>query len=396
MTPEWIWLLFIFAFGACVGSFLNVVVYRLPRDKSLVHPPSACPSCNEPIHFYDNIPLVSWVLLGAKCRNCKTSISPRYVIVEFITAALFVFVYLWFFVWQNRQIELAGEYSIQRFFESGGWLIYINMITLVAAFLAASAIDLELWVIPITICWFVTAVGFVCSAAAPYIIKPIEEASISIFPAVSSKWGAVSLGAGIGIILSLAALKKGWIKPSYEFDDQMVDLEGEESLNSEQDEKGPEYNDRKEILKELVFLLPMMAGGLLAYFVVNNEAVAGKWNELYRIPFVSGLLSSLAGYLTGCAVVWGTRIFGTLAFGREAMGLGDVHLMGAAGAVIGPAWTVLAFFIAPFFGLLWAVYQMCFKKTRQIPYGPFLSFAVFIVIIFQDWIRDFLSRIYGN
>jgi leader peptidase (prepilin peptidase)/N-methyltransferase len=103
----------------------------------------------------------------------------------------------------------------------------------------------------------------------------------------------------------------------------------------------------------------------------------------------------LTGYLAGCAVVWATRIFGTLLFGKEAMGLGDVHLMGAAGAVIGPGWVVLAFFIAPFFGLTWALYQFFAKKTHQIPYGPFLSLAVLTVILFQDQIYAYLTVFYG-
>jgi leader peptidase (prepilin peptidase)/N-methyltransferase len=72
------------------------------------------------------------------------------------------------------------------------------------------------------------------------------------------------------------------------------------------------------------------------------------------------------------------------------MGLGDVHLMGAAGAVIGPVFVVVAFFIAPFFGLAWAGFQMFFKKTRQIPYGPFLSLGIFTVMILHDRIIDYL------
>ncbi|MHC4521226.1 MAG: prepilin peptidase, partial [Planctomycetota bacterium] len=84
-AQEWIWCAFIFAFGCCIGSFLNVVVYRLPREKSLVSPGSTCPACEKPIRFYDNIPLVSWIVLGAKCRHCKTRISPRYFIIELLT-----------------------------------------------------------------------------------------------------------------------------------------------------------------------------------------------------------------------------------------------------------------------------------------------------------------------
>jgi prepilin signal peptidase PulO-like enzyme (type II secretory pathway) len=76
------------------------------------------------------------------------------------------------------------------------------------------------------------------------------------------------------------------------------------------------------------------------------------------------------------------------------MGLGDVHLMGAAGAVIGPLFVVVAFFIAPFFGLVWAGSQMFFKKTRQIPYGPFLSLGILAVMILHDRIMAYLSIVF--
>jgi leader peptidase (prepilin peptidase)/N-methyltransferase len=92
--------------------------------------------------------------------------------------------------------------------------------------------------------------------------------------------------------------------------------------------------------------------------------------------------------------VWATRVLGTLGFGKEAMGLGDVHLMGAAGAVIGPILVVIAFFVAPFFGLIWAGFQMFFKKTRQIPYGPFLSLGVFAVMILHDRIFSYINFIF--
>jgi leader peptidase (prepilin peptidase)/N-methyltransferase len=111
---------------------------------------------------------------------------------------------------------------------------------------------------------------------------------------------------------------------------------------------------------------------------------------------VAGLLGSAWGYFVGCTVVWTTRILGTLAFGKEAMGLGDVHLMGAAGAVVGPLMVVLAFFLAPFFGLAWAATQLISKKIHQIPYGPFLSLATLMVMIFHDGILGRLATVlYG-
>ena len=81
-------------FGALLGSFLNVVVHRLPRGESLVRPRSHCPRCATPILSRDNVPLVSWVLLRGRCRACATPISARYPLVELLTAAVFAAVVL--------------------------------------------------------------------------------------------------------------------------------------------------------------------------------------------------------------------------------------------------------------------------------------------------------------
>ncbi len=86
----------IFVLGLAFGSFLNVCVYRLPRDLSVVHPRSACPHCHHSIAFYDNMPVLSWIFLRGRCRNCKAPISLRYVVVELLTGALFLGCY-WHF-----------------------------------------------------------------------------------------------------------------------------------------------------------------------------------------------------------------------------------------------------------------------------------------------------------
>jgi leader peptidase (prepilin peptidase)/N-methyltransferase len=75
-------------FGLIIGSFLNVCIYRIPLKKSLIHPPSSCPQCGKPIRFYDNIPVISYLLLLGKCRNCRASIPVRYPIVELIVSLL--------------------------------------------------------------------------------------------------------------------------------------------------------------------------------------------------------------------------------------------------------------------------------------------------------------------
>jgi len=88
--------IFAFIFGAAVGSFLNVCIFRLPENHSIVRPLSQCPHCHHPIRFYDNIPLVSFLLLKAKCRDCGGKIALRYPLVELITALLALFLFLKF------------------------------------------------------------------------------------------------------------------------------------------------------------------------------------------------------------------------------------------------------------------------------------------------------------
>jgi leader peptidase (prepilin peptidase)/N-methyltransferase len=94
VDPYFAWAIFLS--GLAFGSFLNVCIYRLPRGLSVVVPRSACPLCKQPIAFYDNIPVVSWLILGGRCRQCKARISPRYLLIELLTGALFVACYGFF------------------------------------------------------------------------------------------------------------------------------------------------------------------------------------------------------------------------------------------------------------------------------------------------------------
>lgn len=123
--------LIIFVFGACIGSFLNVCIYRLPRGRSLVYPSqSYCPICHEPIAWYDNVPLFSYIALGRCCRKCGSLISPRYFMVELLTGTMFV---LFFWALQSR-----GETPA----------VVTVYILLLCALIVGSFIDLELRIIP--------------------------------------------------------------------------------------------------------------------------------------------------------------------------------------------------------------------------------------------------------
>lgn len=88
--PQYIGYIFIFAIGTAIGSFLNVVIHRVPLEESVVFPSSACPKCKNDIKFYDNIPILSWLILGGKCRNCKSPISARYPAIELLTGLIFL------------------------------------------------------------------------------------------------------------------------------------------------------------------------------------------------------------------------------------------------------------------------------------------------------------------
>ena len=93
-VPVLIWVFFVFITGACVGSFINVCVYRLNSERSVFWPGSHCGSCYKPIAWFDNIPVLSYLALGGKCRKCKCSFSARYLLVELFSGLMNVSVFL--------------------------------------------------------------------------------------------------------------------------------------------------------------------------------------------------------------------------------------------------------------------------------------------------------------
>ena len=120
MDSNTILTLFSLFFGLILGSFLNVCIHRIPRRESLVHPPSACPQCNERIRFYDNIPLISYVILRGKCRFCKKPISIRYPMVEFLSGSLSMALFV--------KYGLSPHYFLLYFFSAS--LIIITFVDL--------------------------------------------------------------------------------------------------------------------------------------------------------------------------------------------------------------------------------------------------------------------------
>jgi leader peptidase (prepilin peptidase) / N-methyltransferase len=137
--------IFAFIFGAVVGSFLNVCIYRLPKKESVVFPPSHCPNCDYKIPFYDNIPILSYIVLAGRCRSCKVRISPQYPLVELVTALLTLFLFIKF----------------------GPSLSFLVLFLFCSAMVVVTFIDLEHQIIPDVISLSGIVCGFIFSFFIP-------------------------------------------------------------------------------------------------------------------------------------------------------------------------------------------------------------------------------------
>ena len=374
-----IWIPFLFLVGACVGSFLNVVIYRLPRGQSIVFPPSHCPSCGRAIKWYDNIPILGWLRLRGRCRWCSGAISPRYPIIELLTALLVSGLYVCYFVLRLR--DGIGEFTED-------WPMFVAHAALLCGLLAASAVDIELFIVPLQVMWVCAAAGIAASAFRPHaFLRPVS-------PALS----AVSVGVIVGLIAAWVLLRLGRIRPSFidVADKPITDVRGSGVAITAQDGVNP----RKEILREVLFLAPAIVLGIAAYLVATKIPVIERFCNGLIGETASGVISrnlasgmgAVFGMLVGAAWIWGARIFGTLGFGKEAMGMGDVHILAAVGAVAGWEVATLVFFVSPMFGLVWALHLLITRGKRELPYGPWLALGTLVVLLFYDVLIVFIVR----
>jgi leader peptidase (prepilin peptidase)/N-methyltransferase len=140
-----------FAFGAIIGSFLNVCIARIPHDRSIVRPPSHCPVCHEPIAWYDNVPLLSYALLAGRCRRCRTRISLLYPAVE----------------------ALTGGLAVALWWRLGATPAFVGYLAFAAALVTITFIDLDHRIIPDVISLPGIALGLAVSLVSP-LVKPFD------------------------------------------------------------------------------------------------------------------------------------------------------------------------------------------------------------------------------
>lgn len=482
-------LIFVFAFGAIVGSFLNVVVYRLPKGLNLVTPPSACPHCETRLTWRENVPIVGWILLRGRCRFCRSRISPEYPIVELLVATLFALIYAMWFM-EPSIPGINPEYWQPDWARDGlfrMWPQALLVCLLLAALTAITLIDGRTFTIPLSIPWLVTAAALVVHPAHALFIQSVYPHHLRVtthawtIPTTSGPLLGAALGGAAGLVLSVSLLWKGIIRRSFA-DYEQWENEHASAAAARTDATGERFPDpptgaspgaalrttvlralfltgpavalmflgfsvglsfdkplqgmgigtmvglliglalrrlvrapddlgtndpiwvqyphaRREMVRELVFLLPCLTLGSLGWFAVDSGAIGGC---LVTPPlWLSVLGGSLLGYLVGGGLVWGIRIPASLALGKEAMGLGDVHLMAAVGAVLGWVDPTLAFFVAPFFGLAWTVGTVAFGRFMKVhgsalPYGPHLAAATVVVIFLKPLFEAGLSLLSGR
>jgi len=369
--------IFAFVLGSCVGSFLNVLVYRLPRNIRLLTPPSCCPSCGHQLRFFrENLPIIGWLVIRGKCRYCKAPVSKEYLIVELITAILFLGCYILCY-WVSPSTPFLGEIFGDWWHTNGIYKslpMFLALLTMVAGLLAMTLIDSRTFTIPIQIPIFMTIVAFVAAIVQSQMIMRYTPDQLWPYPLIDWTWASAAFGGMIGVVFSTVLLKLGVFK--YSFADYEKYLQEDEILC--------EYpHARREMFKELIFLLPIAICFIVGWVIGYETGMPPL--------LVQGLAGSMLGYIVGGGLVWAIRIFGTLGFGREAMGLGDVHLLAGIGAVVGWWDPVLIFFIAPFSGLLYAacaaILEKIGKKQKEIPYGPHLAVATLLVVFLRPGIN---------
>lgn len=383
-----VWSLFLFAFGASVGSFVNVVAWRLPRGASIVSPRSRCPTCGVLLTWRENLPVVGWILLRGRCRRCHEPISPQYLLIECLVGGLFVGLFLLLYLPGPREwwaLGTEGWWSLRQF--RGSWPGFLVLLSLLATLVPITLIDARTYLIPIGLTLWISlfaAAGWAVQSGLPLSWPAAANPIPTPLPPIGPAAGAAAIGGVLGAIGLWVLLAKGWWRRSFHDYEQFV--KPGETL-------GDYPHGRREALREAWHLLPIAIG--IAAGLVAGVAAGSPEGGVPRL--VETLMAVAAGYLVGGGLVWATRILGTLAFGREAMGMGDVHLLAAIGAALGWQDAIAVFLIAPFLGLGFAAavaivssrplvrllggrFESARGRLREIPYGPHLALAAAVVV----------------
>jgi leader peptidase (prepilin peptidase)/N-methyltransferase len=392
--------LFIFLFGACVGSFLNVLVWRLPTGQSVVTPPSRCPKCGHRLRWHENVPILGWLLLRGRCSACRIPISMQYPAVELLVAVLFLVAYIACFAPVDRSAgsPFADSASIWWRIQGFGWSwpAFAVVLMAIAGLVAMTIVDAKTMLIPVEIPTGVTIIAFVGWTVQGFMPESPSLRDQMPIPVVSWTVAFACVGTLVGLGVSRWLLSTGRLRAS--FSDWNEFAEAHARSGASPDEPVDYPHARREMLPELAFLLPGVAGAGVACVIA---ALAGYTSGESVCQPMTLLGGSMLGWIVGGALVWAIRILGTLGFGREAMGLGDVHLQAAVGAAFGWKVAVLAFIVAVFIAVAWALASFLLRRfsglfRREMPFGPHLAAAAILFVIARGPVISAIDGFYGG
>ena len=389
---------FFFAFGAAIGSFLNVCIVRLPQGKSVVTPGSHCMKCGKPVRWFDNIPIFSYFLLGGKCRDCGVGFSFRYAGIETLTGFIFLGLYIHFgFVW----------FLLPWFF-------------LVGSLIIATFVDLELRIIPDELSLLGIPVGLVMSF---------------VFPKIQSISGSPLLG--MGLVLCTIFLVLSFLLMALDAWRRRVPMAKEDvwlvgsvfvvvliqyllTMVMVPDIRALRILGVVASLQGVIvgggalYLLGLFGALLIKKRVVTlidlktvTERSEDLFKELRRVGYLDDA-GEIQPKFSSVKSAEGLSLDPSWAKERETiyllildcqeggvMGGGDVKLMALVGAFLGWKLALLTIVLAPFLGIPFAIVEKIRTKSSAIAFGPYLAAAAVVSLLWGQRIIAWILSGYG-
>ena len=352
IVMNWVLPAFAFAIGASIGSFLNVVIYRIPNGLSVNEPRrSFCPKCETQIPMRYNIPLITWLWLRGKCKWCNEPIAFRYFMVELLTGILFLAIWI-------HAINGVGLFGV------------IALWVLASLLVSATFIDFDHFIIPDSITIGGTVVGLIASFAIP----ALHDQSIWWKGGVQGIIGAAVGFALIWMVVLLGKLAFGKIKHDF---DEPTDFSisqpgGEEEpiiiqLGEHEYEWGEVFFRKWDRLEMDVVELQFDDSDV----EFETFTVVGDGFELNSEPVDIESVKKVSGKINSAVVP------------REAMGFGDVKFVAMIGAFLGWQSTLFVLFVASIVGAIVGLIQKFIVReewARPLPFGPYLALGAFVWI----------------
>lgn len=359
----------IFVLGCCVGSYLNAVIYRLPRGLSTSDPKrSFCPICKKPIPFYRNIPIFTWIVQRGKCAECDAPIAPRYLLVELLTGLVWAGLW-WFFTVYS--VEANRWIAPEVFWYPGAQALFFIVLATIA--IVITFVDIEHMIIPICLSIGGAVVAIIGAMLFPWHLGEstwIEGLKVSVIGGVL---GLISLY----LVVRVGKLLFGKTKVEVDEPIEWFIREAKEGSDDPNENICLMLDNEENFWHDIFFRNSdrLVMNGVID-LVVNGEVresseIIIKNDKLILLDEVIELeaLKSISGKVTSLLVP------------REAMGMGDVHLLGVIGFALGYQSLLLVIIGACFIGIL--LHLIAGKGFgKPLPFGPSLILGALLWMLY--------------